>query len=315
MWPSFLESSLSKGGAEAPSALCAGVDSAAVRVHVPDAVGTAIADVEATPDFPADMTAEAAVALSLTHGTLLSGLPKCVLLEPSTGRIFRYRLSPFRAKMALTMVITHHGGQCFKVTFGDLTLVFDPISKKGTLPAVRFGSDVALVSRNHPDMNGVEEVSFAGKEPFIINGPGEYEHSGVTVQGFLTKSEYGLPKGTESAVNTVYAVSLEGMTLVHLGALSDPMLSQEAREAIDEIDVLFLPIGGDGVLDAAKAAKLAVTLEPRIIIPMHWSGMGEPKALDHYLKEEGNESEKVDKLTLKKKDAAEKDGAIIVITS
>lgn len=211
------------------------------------------------------------------------------------------------------MVITHHGGQCFKVTFGDLTLVFDPVSKKGTLPAVRFGADIALVSRNHTDMNGTEEVSFGGKEPFVISGPGEYEKDGVTIQGFLTKSEYGLAKGQSEAVNTVYAVSLEGMTLVHLGALSDPMLSQEAREAIDEIDVLFLPIGGDGVLDAAKAAKLAVTLEPRIIIPMHWSGMGEPKALEHYLKEEGNGTEKVDKLTLKKKDAAEKNGAIIVI--
>ncbi|MDB5195192.1 MAG: Zn-dependent hydrolase of the metallo-beta-lactamase superfamily [Parcubacteria group bacterium] len=212
------------------------------------------------------------------------------------------------------MVITHHGGQCFKVTLGDLTLVFDPISKKGSLPAVRFGADLALVTRNHPDMNGIEEVSFGGKEPFVINGPGEYEHSGVTVQGFLTKSEYGLAKGEEVAMNTVYAVSLEGMTLVHLGAMNDPMLSQEAREAIDEIDVLFLPVGGDGVLDAAKAAKLAVTLEPRIIIPMHWSGMGEPKALEAYLKEESGEAQKVDKLTLKKKDTTEKDGTIIVIT-
>ncbi len=212
------------------------------------------------------------------------------------------------------MVITHHGGQCFKVTFGDLTLAFDPISKKGTLPAVRFGADIALVSRTHPDMNGVEEVSFGGKEPFVISGPGEYEHSGVRVQGFLTKSEYALTKDQDEAVNTVYAVTLEGMTLVHLGALNDPMLSQEAREAIDEIDVLFLPVGADGVLDAAQAAKLAVTLQPRIIIPMHWSGMGELKALDAYLKEEGGEVEKVEKLTLKKKDAAEKDGAIIVIT-
>ncbi len=212
------------------------------------------------------------------------------------------------------MVITHHGGQCFKVTFGDLTLVFDPISKGGSLPAVRFGADIALVSRNHPDMNGVEEVSFGGKEPFAITGPGEYEHSGVTIQGFLTKSEYGLGKNQDDATNTVYAVGLEGMTLVHLGAMNDAMLSQEAREAIDEIDVLFVPVGGDGVLDAAKAAKLAVTLEPRIIIPMHWSGMGEPKALEAYLKEEGVTVEKVDKLTLKKKDTAEKDGAIIVIT-
>jgi len=213
------------------------------------------------------------------------------------------------------MVITHHGGQCFKVTFGDLTLVFDPISKGGSLPPVRFGADIALVSRNHPDMNGVAEVTYGDKVPFAVTGPGEYEKEGVTIQGFLTKSQYGLEKGLSEAMNTVYAVKLEGMTLVHLGALSDPMLSQEAREAIDEIDVLFVPVGGDGVLSAAEATKLETVLGPRIIVPMHWSGMGEDKALDSFIKEEGGEAEKVEKLTLKKKDALEKDGAIIVITA
>jgi L-ascorbate metabolism protein UlaG (beta-lactamase superfamily) len=213
------------------------------------------------------------------------------------------------------MVITHHGGQCFKITQGDLTIVFDPISKSGTLPAVRFGADIALVTRRHPDMNGTEEVSFGGKEPFVIDGPGEYEHSGVRVQGFLTKSQYGLPKGSVDAINTVYAVTLDGMTLVHLGALSDVMLSHDAREAIDEIDILFVPVGGDGVLNAAEAAKLAVTLEPKIVIPMHHEGMGDPGALETFLKEAGKVSETVDKLTLKKKDALEKTGSIIVITS
>ncbi|MBU6323265.1 MAG: MBL fold metallo-hydrolase [Patescibacteria group bacterium] len=221
------------------------------------------------------------------------------------------------------MVITHHGGQCFKVTLGDLTLVFDPINKGGTLPSVRFGADIALVSRNHPDMNGVSEVTYGEKVPFAITGPGEYERAGVTVQGFLTKSKYGLAKGEESAVNTVYAVELEDMTLVHLGALSEPTLSKEAREAIDDIDVLFLPVGGDGVLSAGDAHELAVSLEPHIIIPMHWSrsgtsggtqGMGVPKSLEAFLKEEGETPEKVEKLTLKKKDAASRDGAIIVIS-
>jgi L-ascorbate metabolism protein UlaG (beta-lactamase superfamily) len=213
------------------------------------------------------------------------------------------------------MVITHHGAQCFKVTFGDITLVFDPVSKGASLPAVRFGADIALITRNHPDMNGVAEVAFGGKEPFVISGPGEYEKGGVTVQGFLTKSEYGLAKGQADAVNTVYAVKLEGMTLVHLGALAEPALSVEAREAIDDIDILFVPVGGDGVLDAAGAAKLATILEPKIIIPMHWSGIGEKGALDLYIKEEGGAAEKVDKLTIKKKDTADKDGAIIVITA
>lgn len=212
------------------------------------------------------------------------------------------------------MVITHHGGQCFKVTFGDLTLAFDPISKGATLPSVRFGTDLALISRNHPDMNGVDEVTYGEKKPFVIDGPGEYERAGITVQGFLSKSAYGLSKGEESAVNTIYAVELEDMTLVHLGALSDTELPKDAREGIDEIDVLFVPVGGEGVLSASDAQELAVSLEPKIIVPMHWNGMGAPKSLDAFLKEAGNGSEKTDKLTLKKRDLVGRDGAIIVIT-
>lgn len=215
---------------------------------------------------------------------------------------------------SLHMVITHHGGQCFKVTLGDLTIVFDPIAKGASLPSVRFGSDIALVSRNHPHMNGTAEVAFGDKEPFTITGPGEYEKQGVTIQGFLTNSQYQPEKGKLNAVNTVYAVKLEGMTLVHLGALSDTTLPLDAREGIEEVDVLFVPVGGDGVLSPAEAHKLATFLEPKIIIPMHWSGMGEKGALESFIKEHGGGEERVEKLTLKKKDASEKDGAIIVIT-
>jgi len=216
------------------------------------------------------------------------------------------------------MVITHHGAQCFKVTFGDLTLVFDPVAKGATLPYVRFGADIALVSRDHPDMNGIEEVAQrdGNKMPFSITGPGEYERAGVVIQGFLSNSKYGLAKeGTqEKAINTIYSVQLEDMMLVHLGALADTELSPEARESIREIDVLFVPVGGGGVLTSAKAHELAVFLEPKIIVPMHWSGIGTPKSLEAFLKEAGNGSEKVDKLTLKKKDLASLEGSIIVIT-
>ncbi|MBI3572322.1 MBL fold metallo-hydrolase [Candidatus Kaiserbacteria bacterium] len=207
------------------------------------------------------------------------------------------------------MVITYHGGQCFKVTFGDLTLVFDPVSKASSLPAVRFGADIALVSRNHPDFNGVDEVTYGDKKPFAITGPGEYEHGGVTIQGFLSSSKYGLAKGEESAVNTIYSVNLEDMTLVHFGALSDKELSKEAREGMGEIDILFVPVGGEGVLSVGDAHALTLALEPKVIIPMHY----DPKSLAAFLKQEGETPETTDKLTLKKKDVATRDGAILVI--
>src|SRR3990167_8922205 len=174
----------------------------------------------------------------------------------------------------------------------------DLVLGKNALQPVRFGADIALVSRDHPDMNGVDEVTYGEKKPFAVTGPGEYERGGVVIQGFLSKSKYGLSKGQEEAVNTIYSVQLEDMTLVHLGALSDTELSHEARESIDEIDVLFVPVGGDGVLSPAKAHELAVSLEPKIIVPMHWTvppaGGGAPKSLDAFLKAAGNGSEKVD---------------------
>ncbi|HMA78266.1 MAG TPA: MBL fold metallo-hydrolase, partial [Candidatus Paceibacterota bacterium] len=82
------------------------------------------------------------------------------------------------------MIITYHGGQCFKVSFGDTTLAFDPIAKKSTLDTVKFGADVALVSLNHPNFNGVAQVAHGSKQPFVVNGPGEYEIGEVTVRGW-----------------------------------------------------------------------------------------------------------------------------------
>ncbi len=205
------------------------------------------------------------------------------------------------------MVITHHGNQCFKVTLGDLTIALDPIAKGGSLPPVRFGADIALVSRNHPDYNGIEEVTYGEKVPFVINGPGEYERAGVTVRGFLSK-------GPDGSMNTIYAIELEDMTLVHLGALSAEDLPAEAREGIDEVDVLFVPVGGDGVLAPGAAHELAVSLEPKIIVPMHWSGVGKEGALNAFLKAAGSTGERAERLTLKKRDLIGKEGSILVLT-
>jgi L-ascorbate metabolism protein UlaG (beta-lactamase superfamily) len=209
------------------------------------------------------------------------------------------------------MIITYQGVEFFKVQFGDTILAFNPISKDSKFKSTRFFADVALVSANHPEFNGVENLSYNGKEPLVISGPGEYETKGVFIKGFQSRTNYG---GKER-INTVYIVVLEGMTLCFLGALSDEKLSAEFLEAIEDVDILFLPIGDDGVLDAVKANKLAVTLEPKIIIPMHYDEVGVSGVLKKFLKEAGEENIKpVDKLTIKKKDLEGKEGEVIILT-
>ena len=210
------------------------------------------------------------------------------------------------------MVITHYGGEFFKIQFGDATIALNPVSKDSKLKSARFGADVALVSLNDADFNGVDQIGFGEKMPFIVSGPGEYEIKGIFIKGFLARSKYG----GEERINTIYSVSLENMNLCFLGALSTPELPAEIKEALGDIDIVFLPIGGEGVLTAAEANKLATALEPKMIIPMHFEGVGDKKALTTFLKEAGSEDVKpAEKLTIKKKDLEGKEGDVVVLSS
>lgn len=211
-----------------------------------------------------------------------------------------------------TMIITHHKGEFIKVSFGDTVLAFNPISKKSKLAPTRFGADIAFVSLNDPNCNGVEEVTRSGKDLFIVQGPGEYEIQGVFVKGFPSPSEFN----KQATINTIYTVRLEDMNLLFLGALSEKKPDLSIIEDMDSVDVLFVPIGGEGVLDAADAHKLAVALEAKVIIPIHYDGIGESGALKNFLKEASAEDVKsVEKLTIKKKDIEMKSGEVVVLKS
>lgn len=208
------------------------------------------------------------------------------------------------------MIITYYGAEFFKIQLGDTVIGIDPIAKDSKYKSGRFAADIALVSARHKDFSGAESLSLGGKTPFVIDGPGEYEMKGVSIRGFLSKTGY---EGREG-INTIYLISLEDMKLCHLGALSDTELGSEAKEQLEEIDVLFVPVGAHGLITPEQAYKLCVELESKIIIPMHYGTDG--KALNMFLKEGGAEAAKpIEKLTLKKKDLEGKEGEIVVLES
>lgn len=204
------------------------------------------------------------------------------------------------------MVISYAGGECFKVSQGDLTLAFNPPAKSSSLASAKFGADIALVSLDHKDFNGTDNASFGERQPFIIDGPGEYEIKEVAVRGYGTSTTYD----KRQTINTIYSVSLEGMHLCFLGALGSAELPAAAKQALDDIDVLFLPVGGNDVLEHAPAYKLAVGLEPKVIVPMHYDAA----SLKAFLKEAGAEGTKAEeKLTIKKKDLEGKEAEVVVL--
>ncbi|MEK7563956.1 MAG: MBL fold metallo-hydrolase [Patescibacteria group bacterium] len=205
------------------------------------------------------------------------------------------------------MIITYFGKQFFKITQGEMVLAFNPVSKDSKLDiSTKFGADIALVTTNHPFYNGIEQVSHGDRTPFTITGPGDYEIKDIFIKGVLSDASIGGKK----YINTIYAFSVDNVKIVFLGALGDGGLLKESLEMINNPDILFIPVGGGDVLDAKSAAKLASSLEPKMIIPMDYDAV----SLKAFLKETAEEkAEVVEKLTLKLKDLDGKEGEVLVL--
>jgi L-ascorbate metabolism protein UlaG (beta-lactamase superfamily) len=206
------------------------------------------------------------------------------------------------------MIITYFRKQFFKIQQGDMVLAFNPVSKSSkTAINAHFGADIALITTNHPDYNGLEQLSHGERTPFIISGPGDYEVKEIFIKGVLSNAVIDGKK----YINTIYSLSIDNIHIVFLGALSDGDISKEAHEAINNPDILFIPVGGGDVLPAKVSAKLALSLEPKMIIPMDY----DDTTLKVFLKETGEEkAEVVEKLTIRLKDLENKEGEVVVLS-
>src|SRR3989338_2281251 len=183
------------------------------------------------------------------------------------------------------MVITYHGAECFKISQGDLSLVLNPQSK--------MSADITLFTTSRNEV--------AEKSGFVIDEPGEYEIKDVFIKGFLSE-------GPAKKTNTIYLISFEGLNLCFLGALANPDLSTETLESIEDVDILFTPVSKD-TLDPATAYKLAVSLEPSVIIPMYYTKETEAQ----FIKEGGTKVEPLEKFVVKKKDLEGREADIVIL--
>lgn len=207
------------------------------------------------------------------------------------------------------MVITYYGHAYFKLTLGDLTVAINPPAKdsKSFPKPPRFGADIALVTTHTPEYMGTDTVALGDKEPFVIDGPGNYEARGL----FFTGAESRVTIEGKQYINTVYAFELDNIKIGLMGIIADETtLSKEAKELLAGADMIFVPVGGTHTMDAATAYKIATSYDANVIVPYDYTA----DSLKRFLKEGGQEkNESVDKATLKRRDLDGKEGHILVL--
>ena len=162
------------------------------------------------------------------------------------------------------MKIEWIGHSCFLITAKDGTkLVTDPYNEMvGKLPHLE--ADIVTVSHNHGDHNYIKGVS---GNPLHISEAGDFSEKNCNIKGILTYHDND--EGKKRGNNIVFCFSIDGFKLCHCGDLGH-LLSVEQLEAIGNVDVLFIPIGGKFTIDAEKADLVINQINPAIAIPMHY---------------------------------------------
>jgi L-ascorbate metabolism protein UlaG (beta-lactamase superfamily) len=168
------------------------------------------------------------------------------------------------------MEIVWYGLSCFRLTErGMATVVTDPFDHQVTgYEQLKLKAEVVTVSHDAPGHNHVSVVK--GKVQ-VITGPGEYEIGGVFITGVQTNG-HG-KRSADEPRNTLYVFDYEGVTVAHLGDLRR-VPSQGEIEALGNVNVALVPVGGGGGLVPAKAIEVISLIEPGIVIPMHYSTPG-----------------------------------------
>ena len=168
------------------------------------------------------------------------------------------------------MEITWHGLSCFRISErGMATVVTDPYDHNvvGYEP-LKLKAEIVTVSHAAPGHSYVSAVKGTSR---VITGPGEFEIGGVFITCVQTNGKD--KREANELRNTLYVFDYEGVTVAHLGDLRR-VPSQTEIEALGEVHVALVPVGGGGGLNAAKAAEMVSLLEPEIVIPMHYHTPG-----------------------------------------
>jgi L-ascorbate metabolism protein UlaG (beta-lactamase superfamily) len=154
------------------------------------------------------------------------------------------------------MDIQFFGANCIKLSNKKVSLVIDDTLAKVGLKTITKAEDIALFTEKNHDESAAR---------FTIDSPGEYEISEVSIMGIPVPK---LIDDKEKAI--IYSIQLGDLSIGVLGHVN-PNLTDDQLEAIGIVDILFVPVGGNGyTIDGVGAVQVIKKIEPKVVIPTHY---------------------------------------------
>ena len=157
------------------------------------------------------------------------------------------------------MDIQFYGANCLSLTHKGTRVVIDDNLAELAAKAVTKADDVSLCTMAPKDRP-------AGR--LLFDGPGEYEVADISIVGIGARAHMDAENSQRATMFKLFTGEYSMLVTGHIY----PELSEAQLEAIGMVDVLAVPVGGNGyTVDPVGALKLIKAIEPKLVIPTHYA--------------------------------------------
>jgi len=199
--------------------------------------------------------------------------------------------------------IVYFGKTSFALVYDETTVLLNPGIWDGERVVPDDFSARIVIATNQSDdaVGNAATIAVNSKAWFLGNQGAADKASKMGVKPWLLhvlKSE--VPYEIPDVKITPYALSrvdeaeggrIENLGLyIEIGGMKIGYLGDSAIRGSFEhldMDVLIVPVGGDGVFQVKDAVSLCIDAKPRIGVPMRWSSDEDPKKFSKYVQQFG----------------------------
>ena len=207
-------------------------------------------------------------------------------LNASTKDCYTQVTSLNHLKGDYQMEITWLGHSSVCINSRDEILITDPFdtSHSGMMPSKK--SNIVTVSNDDPKYSTTKALD---GDPYIINGPGEYEIGQYYITGMATAIA-GSTDDETRRTNVVYSIRAEGLVICQLGGLNQKLTSSQLDQ-LRQANILLAPIANNSALDHENLQEIINAIQPRILIPLEYieeNNGDAPTGLEKFLTNTGS---------------------------
>jgi L-ascorbate metabolism protein UlaG (beta-lactamase superfamily) len=170
------------------------------------------------------------------------------------------------------MKIKWYGHACFRIEGEGIAVVTDPYTPEvAGLDPVEEPADVVIMSSATDRFHSY--AAMVPGDPKVLNGleiasSGPVEVNGVVFEAWPTMESLEHKESPDE--NAIYRFEMEGISVLHLGDLGNPLTDEQLSWLRGKVDVLLALTGGPPTIELEDLDRAVEEIQPRVVIPMHY---------------------------------------------